>query len=112
MEIFVFGSNEAGRHGKGAAITALKYYGAIYGKFEGIQGMSYAIPTKDERLMPLPLVTIKHYVNRFIEYATTHPELTFKVTRIGCGLAGYDDKDISPMFSSAPANCKLPLHWR
>lgn len=111
-EVFVFGSNEAGRHGRGAALTAVRYYGAVYGKGNGIQGNSYAIPTKDERLHPLALHTIKHYVKEFLDYATTHPELKFKVTRIGCGLAGFDDKDISPMFKDAPDNCILPLYWR
>jgi hypothetical protein len=112
IEIFVFGSNLAGRHGKGAALTAVKFYGAVYGKGIGIQGFSYAIPTKDERLFPLPLPDIRRYVRNFLQYAREHPELSFRVTRIGCGLAGYDDKDIKPMFSEAPDNCRLPAFWR
>jgi len=112
IEIFVFGSNLAGRHGKGAALTAIKYYGAVYGKGVGLHGFSYAIPTKDEELKPLSLRDIKKYVNEFLQYAREHPELKFKVTRIGCGLAGYNDADIKPMFIDSPSNCKLPDFWR
>ncbi len=102
--IFVFGSNLAGRHGKGAALTAVKDYGAIYGHGEGPQGWAYAIPTKDWDLKTLPLGDIQTYVERFLSYAREHPELQFKVTRIGCGLAGYSDQQIAPFFRGAPAN--------
>lgn len=110
--IFVFGSNLAGRHGKGAALTARLYHGAIYGQGVGRQGNSYAIPTKDENLVSLPLHTIELYVIEFKEYAKQHPELTFFVTRIGCGLAGYTDEMIAPMFKNSPSNCELPIAWR
>jgi hypothetical protein len=110
--IFVFGSNLAGRHGKGAALTAFREHGAIYGQGMGLQGNSYAIPTKDEDLKTLPLNKIKKYVEMFIRFAELNPELHFTVTRIGCGLAGYEDADISPMFANAPMNCVLPAGWR
>lgn len=110
-EIFVFGSNEAGRHGKGAALTALKQYGAKYGQGLGRQGLSYAIPTKNSNLAVLSLTTIKQYVDKFLQYARENPELTFNVTRIGCGLAGYKDEQIGPLFNDAPNNCKLPNEW-
>lgn len=110
--IFVFGSNLAGRHGKGAARHALEYKGAIYGQGSGRQGNSYAIPTKDERLRVLPLSRIAVFVQTFIEYAKAHPELTFEVTRVGCGLAGYEDAQIAPFFRGAPENCQLPEGWR
>jgi hypothetical protein len=106
--IFVFGSNEAGRHGKGAALTARQEYGAIYGQAEGLQGSSYAIPTKDARLRPLPLPAIATYVRRFLAFAQAHPELSFFVTAVGCGLAGYTPAQIAPLFVGAPANCTLP----
>lgn len=111
-EIFVFGSNLAGRHGKGAALTAFKQYGAIYGQGIGLQGSSYAIPTKDEQIKTLPLNKIRRYVEQFIKFARLNPEMTFKVTAIGTGLAGYDEKDIAPMFKDAPLNCILPVGWR
>lgn len=111
-EIFVFGSNEAGRHGKGAALAAVRQHGAVYGQGRGIQGNSYAIPTKDWQIKTLPLATIAIYVDEFLFYAFRHPELTFNVTRIGCGLAGYQDSDIAPMFKDAPINCNLPEGWR
>lgn len=109
--IFVFGSNLAGRHGKGAALDAIRHYGAIYGQGFGRQGRSYAIPTKDSSLRTLPLLNIGIYVSAFIQYAENNPELLFRVTRIGCGLAGYNDADIAPMFAAAPSNCILPLEW-
>ena len=110
--IFVFGSNLAGRHGKGAALAARQHHGAIYGQGVGRQGDSYAIPTKDRALHTLPLATIRYYVEHFLLYAHEHPELTFEVTRVGCGLAGYTDADIAPMFRGAPQNCQLPPGWR
>lgn len=110
--IFVFGSNLAGRHGKGAALYARKHHGAVYGVGVGRTGNAYAIPTKDERLQTMPLNAIAAFVSHFIEYATLHPELKFEVTRIGCGLAGYRDDQIAPMFRGAPANCLLPEGWR
>lgn len=111
-KIFVFGSNLAGRHGKGAALTAYKNHGAIYGQGIGRQGNSYAIPTKNQSLKTLPLITIFHYVLDFIEYARKHPEEKFLITKIGCGLAGYKESDIAPMFRDAPNNCQLPEGWR
>jgi hypothetical protein len=110
-EIFVFGSNLAGRHGKGAALYALKYHGAIYGQAAGRQGSSYAIPTKNERLVTLALKDIEQYVNRFIAYAVANPNLVFRLTAIGCGLAGYEPKDIAPMFKYAPINVVQPIEF-
>ncbi len=111
-KVFVFGSNLAGRHGKGAALTAYRNHGAIYGQGVGMQGNSYAIPTKDEQLNTLPLHKIKQYVDTFIKFAVLNPEMKFEVTRIGCGLAGYEDHEIAPMFKAAPQNCILPVGWR
>lgn len=111
-EIFVFGSNLAGRHGKGAALDAKNKYGAIYGQGYGLQGRSFAIPTKDERLRVLPLNRIQGFVSSFVGFATRNNDLTFQVTRIGCGLAGYTDTQIAPLFKGAPANCVLPAGWR
>lgn len=105
--IFVFGSNLAGRHGKGAALVAKQRYGAIYGQGSGRQGDSYAIPTKGMRLEVLPLDTIRFYVNSFIKYASENRDRYFQVTKIGCGLAGYIPEQIGPMFKGAPSNCEL-----
>lgn len=109
--VFVFGSNLAGRHGAGAAKFAKVFFGALYGQNEGIQGCSYAIPTKDTNFHPIPLEKIKESVDKFLHYAATHPEQLFFVTRIGCGLAGYRDIEIAPMFQHAPMNCNLPSLW-
>lgn len=103
-EIFVFGSNLAGRHGKGAALYARQKHGAIYGQGIGRQGNSYAIPTKDEHIKTLPLERIKPYVDQFLEYAKANPHDRFFVTAIGCGLAGYDPTDIMPLFDGSPVN--------
>jgi len=110
-EVFVFGSNLAGRHGKGAALYARKFHGAVYGVGVGLTGNSYAIPTKGYNLEILPLETIAKYVEQFKEFAVNNPQYTFKVTRVGCGLAGYKDADISPMFKGSPPNCILPDEW-
>lgn len=109
--IFVFGSNLAGRHGKGAALTAREKHGAIYGVGVGRQGNSYAIPTKDRNLNTLPLSEIEKHVIMFLKYAEENKDLEFFVTKVGCGLAGYSDKDISPFFTKAPRNCVLPDGW-
>lgn len=111
-QIFVFGSNLAGRHGKGAALEARKNHGAIYGQGVGMQGCSYGIPTKDEQLKVLTLAEIQGYVEEFIHFAKVKPEWQFNVTRIGCGLANNKEEDIAPMFFGAPENCILPAGWR
>ena len=112
MLIFVFGSNLAGRHGAGAAKAAKELWGAVYGVGIGRQGRAYAIPTKDHSIKSLPLNQISYHVADFLIHAAAHPEDEFVVTRIGCGLAGYHDEDIAPMFSNAPVNCTLPEGWR
>lgn len=109
-EVFVFGSNAAGVHGAGAAKTALRW-GAVHGVGVGLSGRTYAIPTKDKRIKTLPLADIQRYVDEFLAFASTRPDLVFLVTRIGCGLAGYTKEDIAPMFLSAPPNCVLPKDW-
>ena len=92
-EIFVFGSNLEGMHGGGAARLAYNKFGAIWGQGVGLQGQSYGIPT-----MHGGVEDIKPYVDEFIEFAKSHPELTFLVTRIGCGIAGFRDEEIAPLF--------------
>ena len=101
---FVFGSNEAGRHGKGAALCAKKHFGAIYRQGHGEQGRSYAVATRDASLRSLPLYTIAENVRLFIQHAKNHPHKIFAVSRVGCGLAGYKDEDIAPMFKGHPSN--------
>lgn len=110
-DIFVFGSNLAGRHGKGAALFARKHCGAIYGQGEGLQGQSYAIPTKDRQLQTLPCNEIYRAIMRFKSFADDHPELTFNVTPVGCGLAGYRQKQIKPLFEPLPTNCRYSKEW-
>lgn len=95
-EIFVFGSNLAGMHGGGAARIAHMRFGAKMGQGVGLQGQSYAIPT-----MQGGVETIRPYVDEFIEFAKSHSQLTFLVTRIGCGIAGFRDEDIAPLFKQA-----------
>jgi hypothetical protein len=110
--IFVFGSNRAGVHGAGAARAAFELYGAVWGYGEGGAHNSYAIPTKDENIETLPLEEVKKGVDRFIETAKRFPWFNFFVTRIGCGLAGFTDAEIAPLFKDAPPNCELPHGWR
>ena len=105
-DIFVFGSNEEGRHYAGAAKFAQDHCGARPGVGVGPTGRSYAIPTMNgwQRLTK--------EAQRFIEYAMQHPEESFFATRVGCGIAGYQDNEIAPLFVDAPENCLLPLGWR
>src|SRR5437868_4556251 len=110
--IFVFGSNLAGYHGAGAARDAVMYWEARYYHGKGRQGYAYAIPTKDDKMQPLPLGAIASYVRDFLQYARTYPQLDFQVTAIGCGLAGYRPEQIAPMFKNAPPNVHLPLGWK
>lgn len=110
--IFVFGSNLAGRHGAGAARYAMEMCGAEWGQGEGLQGSSYAIPTMDGNIEPLPLDRIAAHVKTFVEFARAHPELTFNITRIGCGLAGFTPEQIGPLFEGTPDNCAFHDNWR
>ena len=109
-QIFVFGSNEMGHHDGGAARIALEKFGAVYGQGRGLQGKSYAIPT-----MSGSLAAIAREVDEFIWFADSHPDMTFLVTRIGCGIAGYRNEDIAPLFARAYSlpNVYLPEEfWR
>jgi hypothetical protein len=116
-EIFVFGSNLEGRHGRGAAKQALQW-GAVYGRGVGIAGKTYAIPTRKflpgqvqtigtpyfdghRSLVTMPLSDIHSYVTDFIRYAATHKELTFLVTEIGCNNAGYTPAQMAGVFGEA-----------
>jgi hypothetical protein len=100
--IFVFGSNREGRHGKGAALFAKLYHGALQGYPEGLQGDSYAIITKELRpwVAKVTLADVKAGVDRFIEFANTHKYLEFIVTPIGTSLAGFTISQIAPLFAS------------
>ena len=110
-EIFVFGSNEAGIHGAGAAKLARERFGAVLGEAFGLYGQSFAIPTKDENIKTLPLHNISQYVQAFLIVANKRKNLNFFVTEIGCGLAGYSIKDIAPMFKQVPDNVILPKRF-
>ena len=107
-EIFVFGSNLQGAHAGGAAYVAHRNFGAIWGQGVGLQGQSYGIPT-----MQGGVETVRPYVNEFIQFAKDHPELTFLVTRIGCGIAGFTDAEMAPLFEKAHnmENVILPEGW-
>lgn len=112
LGVFVFGSNEAGVHGAGAAKHALVHFGAKRGVGEGRTGDAYAIPTKDVNIESRTLEEVKESVDRFLRYAEVNPTLNFKVTKIGCGLAGFSSDEIAPMFLGAPKNCQFDLDWQ
>jgi hypothetical protein len=100
-EIFVFGSNMSGRHGKGAAKTAMKW-GAVYGQAEGLQGRTYGIPTVNASISnKLSVEKISAFVTKFTKFASDNPDKVFLVTDIGCGLAGHSHKSIAPLFFAA-----------
>jgi len=121
-QIFVFGSNTAGIHGKGAARTATLLFGADRGVAEGPTGRCYAIPTRiyiprDDthwrvRFETMPLNKIEAAIHRFMDYADQHMELEFLVTKLGCGYAGYKAEEIAPFFrNNRPVNVVLPLEF-
>lgn len=107
-EIFVFGSNIQGAHGGGAAWYAYKQFGAEWGVGEGLTGRTYALPTMEGE------ASLRHAVEHFIACARQHPELTFLVTAVGCGIAGYTPREVGPLFEAATAleNVYLPqVFW-
>lgn len=109
-QVFVFGSNEAGIHGAGAAKLAEEKFGAIRGMGYGLQGKSFGIPTKDTFIRTLPLDKIEFYVYSFLTEAMEYPDTEFLVTKIGCGLAGYSEDEIANLFKGKfiPENVTLP----
>lgn len=127
--IFVFGSNTAGIHLGGAARHAVEKHGALFGKGEGINPAvflvdndnnlpegetmrhSYALPTCDPTFKPLPMDEVKEHVRGFLMYAESHPHLKFFVTKVGCGIAGFTEEQIRPLFKDAPKNCIMPKEW-
>jgi len=118
--VFVFGSNEAGVHGAGAALDAVTNHGAIMGQGLGRQGQSYAIATKGKYTRrdgtpgighTLPLDVVKGYVEEFIRYAEANPTENFKISQIGCGYAGFTGDQIAPFFAAAPDNCYFDSAW-
>lgn len=110
-QVFVFGANLAGRHGKGAALQAVKF-GAKYGIGCGPTGQCYAIPTKGKQLEVLPLETIEAHVRIFLKWANANLDQEFLVTAIGCGLAGYSPEQIAPMFKNHSENVILPPEFK
>ena len=110
-EIFVFGSNLSGIHGAGAAKRAYMYHAAVWGQGEGLHGDSYALPTKGHNITFMPIGEVVQYVEKFLRFAAHCTECRFKVTRVGCGLAGFKDEEIAPLFRDAPANCTFDSAW-
>ena len=107
-EIFVFGSNIQGAHGGGAAWYAYKQFGAEWGVGEGLTGRTYALPTMEGK------ASMAKAVDHFIACAKQHPELTFLVTAVGCGIAGYTPDEVAPLFKEATSleNVYLPqVFW-
>ncbi len=118
--IWVFGSNLSGRHGAGAALVAAKQFEAKRGVGVGPTGKSYAIPTKDFNIQTMSLKKIEPYVDNFVEYSAGHPDQKFFITRVGCGLAGHSDQDMSFLFAKwffsskyqyVFDNCSFPEQW-
>lgn len=112
-EIFVFGSNMNGEHLGGAALMAVEKFGAIMGKAEGIQGQSYAVPTLDRQFKKLSLLELEDNIARMLTYAHDHPDKTFLVTKLGCGIAGYEVEKVRRIFKKyfIPQNVALPVEF-
>jgi len=112
-QIFVFGSNLKGAHGAGAARLAEEKFGAVFGQGVGLQGNSYALPTKDYNLSTLHLSEIQPYVDELWQFAKNNQTLQFLITKVGCGLAGYSVEDVAPLFYKFIAldNITLPQEF-
>lgn len=118
--IYCFGSNQRGIHGKGSALTAATFFGAKKGQGEGISERSYAIPTKDQNLKSLSLNQIQHHIERFLDTSELFSDMHFFVTKVGCGLAGYEEPQIIKLFDelypkyerSFISNVTLPTSWQ
>ena len=110
-QIFVFGSNLGGRHGAGAAKTALDHFGAVYGMGHGLQGRSYAFPTLDQNLRQLDSKLLSRFALTFYHNVADRPWLTFMLTKVGCGLAGYTEQEMKWYFRFAPENVIRPEGW-
>lgn len=104
-EVFVFGSNADGAHAGGAAHTAVTRFGAVWGQGHGLQGQSYAIDTMSG------LKVLRREAATFLDFARQHPDLTFLLTPVGCGIAGYQPEDVAPLFRGAPDNVALPASF-
>lgn len=111
-EVFVFGSNEAGRHGAGAALQARRKFGAEYGVGEGLTGQCYAFPTLDGSLHRRSRVQLLASRDRLYEVCEANPGKSFLLTKVGCGLAGFAEADMRAMFALPPKNLVLPEDWR
>jgi hypothetical protein len=111
-EVFVFGSNLAGRHLAGAAFQAKEQFGAEDGVSEGLTGRCYAFPTLDKHLRRLPLWRLEEARDLFFETARQNPHLRFLMTKVGCGIAGYPENQMRSLFREAPANVVLPEDWQ
>jgi len=110
-QIFVFGSNLAGKHNGGGAKIAMEKFGAIYGQAVGIQGQSYAIPTLGYDFEKIHLTEINFYIDMFFQFVYNHPQYEFLVTKIGCGIAGYDVSEIAPLLLNPFKNIILPKEF-
>jgi hypothetical protein len=110
--IFVFGSNRLGIHGGGAARYAHESLGAVWGVGEGLTGRTYALPTCIRPGEPLTIEAVAIHVGKFLHHAAAHPDARFFVSAVGCGIAGFSEDEIAPLFADAPSNCDLPPGWR
>ena len=109
--VFVFGSNNLGIHGAGAAEYAHKNFGAAWGVGEGMTGCSYALPTKITPKIKMDFDQVAENIGKFLRFALQNPQMDFEVTKVGCGYAGHEERDILRLFEDAPRNCHLPSDW-
>lgn len=110
-QIFVFGSNLAGRHAAGAAFDAALLFGAVEGVGEGLTGQSYAFPTLDRNFKKISLNTLFSARDAFYRCANAHPDKEFLLTKVGCGIAGYDEQIMCDLFRDTPNNVTKPAGW-
>ena len=110
-EIFVFGSNQCGAHAGGAARLAKEKFGAQEGVGEGLTGQCYAFPTLTAGFEKVSRSSLEASRDRFFAAARQNPDKTFLLTKVGCGIAGFAEDEIRPLFKNAPENVTLPEDW-
>jgi len=111
-QIFIFGSNGLGKHIGGAARQAFEKFGAQMGVSEGWCGQAYAFPTLNKHFQKCSMRQLRASRDRLFKVCEQNPEYEFLLTKIGCGIAGFKDAEIKPLFDVHPINLTMPIEWQ
>ncbi len=110
-QVFIFGSNLAGRHAGGAARQAHEDFRAEWGVGEGLTGKCYAFPTLDENHQKRSDEDLKESVKKLWLTVVANHDKEFLLTKVGCGIAGYSENYMRDLFKGFPKNLIKPENW-